>query len=129
MPLPSATRYDLDRDNLAAQLDGEPRYRVDQLWQGLYEQLADPQDITTLSKALRARLETELPLALTPVAESVSNDGDTVKWLWGLDGGAHVETVLMHYTGRSTVCVSTQAGCAMACGFCATGQGGFERDL
>jgi 23S rRNA (adenine2503-C2)-methyltransferase len=129
VPLPSATRYDLDRDELAAQLDGEPRYRVDQLWQGLYEQLADPQDITTLSKALRARLATELPLALTPVAESVSDDGDTVKWLWGLDGGAHVETVLMHYPGRSTVCVSTQAGCAMACGFCATGQGGFERNL
>jgi 23S rRNA (adenine2503-C2)-methyltransferase len=129
VPLPSATRYDLDRDELAAQLDGEPRYRVDQLWQGLYDQLADPQDITTLSKALRARLATELPLALTPVAESVSEDGDTVKWLWGLDGGAHVETVLMHYPGRSTVCVSTQAGCAMACGFCATGQGGFERNL
>jgi 23S rRNA (adenine2503-C2)-methyltransferase len=49
--------------------------------------------------------------------------------LWGLDDGAHVETVLMHYRDRSTVCVSTQAGCAMACGFCATGQAGFERNL
>jgi 23S rRNA (adenine2503-C2)-methyltransferase len=49
--------------------------------------------------------------------------------LWSLEGGAHVETVLMHYRARSTVCISTQAGCAMACGFCATGQGGFERNL
>jgi 23S rRNA (adenine2503-C2)-methyltransferase len=63
------------------------------------------------------------------VAESVSDGGDTVKWLWRLADGAHVETVLMHYADRSTVCVSTQAGCAMACGFCATGQAGFVRHL
>ena len=59
----------------------------------------------------------------------MTDGGDTVKWLWALDGGAHVETVLMHYPDRSTVCVSTQAGCAMGCGFCATGQAGFERHL
>jgi 23S rRNA (adenine2503-C2)-methyltransferase len=52
-----------------------------------------------------------------------------VKWLFELDDGARVETVLMHYHDRTTTCVSTQAGCAMACGFCATGQGGFERHL
>ena len=52
-----------------------------------------------------------------------------MKFLWELDGGARVETVLMHYADRSTVCVSTQAGCAMACSFCATGQAGFERHL
>ena len=52
-----------------------------------------------------------------------------MKWLWGLDGGARVETVLMLYPDRATVCVSSQAGCAMACGFCATGQAGFERHL
>jgi 23S rRNA (adenine2503-C2)-methyltransferase len=129
MPLPTATRYDVDREELATRLDGEPRYRVDQLWRGLYEQLADPADLTTLPKALRARLDDELPTALTPAAESINADGDTVKWLWQLHDGSHVETVLMHYRDRSTVCVSTQAGCAMACGFCATGQGGFERNL
>jgi 23S rRNA (adenine2503-C2)-methyltransferase len=59
----------------------------------------------------------------------VTDDGDTVKWLWALADGAQVETVLMHYPKRSTVCVSTQAGCAMACGFCATGQAGFTRNL
>ena len=63
------------------------------------------------------------------MTESVSDEGDTVKWLWELDDGARVETVLMHYPDRSTVCVSTQAGCAMACSFCATGQAGFERHL
>ena len=62
-------------------------------------------------------------------AESVSEDGQTVKWLWALADGARVETVLMHYPDRATVCVSSQAGCAMGCSFCATGQAGFARHL
>jgi 23S rRNA (adenine2503-C2)-methyltransferase len=123
------TRYDLTRDEFGDVLDGEPRYRLDQLWTGLYTQLADPADITNLPKALRTRLDTELPLALTPVTESVSDRGDTVKFLWELDGGSRVETVLMLYSDRATVCVSSQAGCAMGCGFCATGQAGFTRHL
>ena len=85
--------------------------------------------MSNIPKPLRTRLGEELPLALTPVAESISDDGQTVKWLWELADGARIETVLMHYPERSTVCVSTQAGCAMACGFCATGQAGFERNL
>lgn len=52
-----------------------------------------------------------------------------MKWLWALADGSRIETVLMHYPNRSTVCVSTQAGCAMGCGFCATGQAGFTRNL
>ena len=76
------TRYHPDRDALAELLAGEPRYRVDQVWQGLYEQLVEPEDITNLPKGLRARLATELPPALEPAAESVSDDGATVKWLW-----------------------------------------------
>ncbi|MFK8025197.1 MAG: 23S rRNA (adenine(2503)-C(2))-methyltransferase RlmN [Ilumatobacter sp.] len=125
----TATRYDLDREAFADVLDGEPRYRLDQLWSGLYEQLADPADITNLPKALRARLDAQLPLALELVTESVSDAGDTVKFLWELEGGSRVETVLMLYPDRATVCVSSQAGCAMACGFCATGQAGFTRHL
>ena len=124
-----STRYDLTRDELAGVLDGEPRYRLDQVWDGLYAQLADPADITNLPKALRARLDAELPTALTAVTESVSDRGDTVKFLWELEGGSRVETVLMLYADRATVCVSSQAGCAMACGFCATGQAGFTRHL
>jgi 23S rRNA (adenine2503-C2)-methyltransferase len=123
------TRYDVDRVELAGVLDGQPRYRVDQVWQGFYEQLAEPAELTTLPKALRTQLDHSLPAALQTAATSTSRDGDTVKWLWALHDGSHVETVLMHYRDRSTVCISTQAGCAMACSFCATGQGGFERNL
>ena len=123
------TRFDLDRDALAALLEGEPRYRVEQVWQGLYGQLGEPGELTNVPKALRKRLATELPLALIPVVEVSSDRGDTVKFLWELAGGARIETVLMLYPDRATVCVSTQAGCAMACGFCATGQAGFTRHL
>jgi 23S rRNA (adenine2503-C2)-methyltransferase len=125
----TTTRYGVTREELATVLDGEPRYRLDQLWDGLYTQLADPVDITNLPKALRARLDDALRPALTPVTESVSDDGDTIKFLWELEGGSRVETVLMLYPDRATVCVSSQAGCAMACGFCATGQAGFTRHL
>ncbi len=128
-PVLRRTRYGLTRSELAEVLDGEPRYRLDQLWDGLYTHLADPADITNLPKALRSRLDAELPLALTAVTEQVSDRGDTVKFLWELDGGSRVETVLMLYSDRATVCVSSQAGCAMGCGFCATGQAGFTRHL
>ena len=123
------SRYDVTRNELAELLDGEPRYRLDQLWSGLYEQLADPSDITNLPKGLRARLDEVLPTELKAVTEAVSDKGDTVKFLWELNGGSRVETVLMLYPERATVCVSSQAGCAMACGFCATGQAGFTRHL
>ena len=126
---PPPTRYGLTRDEFAEILDGEPRYRLDQLWDGLYAQLADPADITNLPKALRQRIDMMLPTSLTPVTESVSDSGDTVKFLWELEGGSRVETVLMLYADRATVCVSSQAGCAMGCGFCATGQAGFTRHL
>jgi 23S rRNA (adenine2503-C2)-methyltransferase len=123
------SRYDADREELARLLDGEPAYRVDQIWTGLYEQGREPDDLTSVPKAVRARLADALPPALEPVTESVSDDGETVKWLWSLRDDVRVETVLMHYPDRATVCVSTQAGCAMACGFCATGQAGFDRQL
>jgi 23S rRNA (adenine2503-C2)-methyltransferase len=125
----SRTRYDASRDDLAELLDGQPRYRIDQVWDGLHRQLATPEELTSLPKALRGRLAAALPPALEPVVESLGDGGDTVKWLWALEGGARVETVLMHHRDWSTVCVSSQAGCAMACGFCATGQAGFERHL
>ena len=131
------SRYDPDREDLDALIVevGEttgaavPTYRVDQLWQGLYVDLVDPKDITTLPKALREALAERLPAALVQDTRSVGDGGDTVKWLWRLSDGSLIETVLMHYEDRSTVCVSTQAGCAMACGFCATGQMGFNRHL
>lgn len=123
------TRYDVTRSGLAERLVDHPSYRVDQVWAGLYEQLASPTELTNLPKALRAQLDEELPLALEPVTEQTTDGGETVKWLWALGDGTQVETVLMHYQQRSTVCVSSQAGCAMGCGFCATGQAGFDRHL
>jgi 23S rRNA (adenine2503-C2)-methyltransferase len=123
--------YDLSRgelDDLVAGW-GEPRYRAAQVWAGLYEQLVHPSELTTLPKALRARWAEVAPPALRAEVERSSDGGETVKWLWRLEGGATVETVLMRYPDRDTVCVSSQAGCAMACGFCATGQAGFERHL
>jgi 23S rRNA (adenine2503-C2)-methyltransferase len=123
------SRFDPTFDELTALLDDEPAYRARQVWQGLYERGADPADMTNLPKSLRSRLVADLPLALEPVTESISDGGDTVKWLWELRDGARIETVLMHYRDRTTVCISSQAGCAMACSFCATGQAGFERHL
>jgi len=122
-------RFDASLDDLAAILAGEPAYRVRQVWRNLYLG-REPEEMTDLPLRLRARLAGELVPALRAVATSVDAEGDTTKWLWALEGGARVETVLMKYpSGRVTVCVSTQAGCAMACTFCATGQAGFERHL
>ncbi|MCB1001131.1 MAG: 23S rRNA (adenine(2503)-C(2))-methyltransferase RlmN [Acidimicrobiales bacterium] len=123
------SRFDVDRQALGTLLAGEPRYRVDQVWQGLYEQLAEPHELTTLPKALRARLDDALPLALREELRRVSDRGDTIKYLWQLHDGHRIETVLMLYPDRVTACVSSQAGCAMDCSFCATGQAGFQRHL
>ena len=123
------TLYSPTREEFAELLHGEPRYRLDQVWDALYTQLVAPADITTAPKALRERLATALPTALTQVVRRESDSGDTVKYLWELDDGGRIETVLMVYPDRVTVCVSSQAGCAMACGFCATGQAGFRRQL
>ena len=123
------TRYDLDREGLQTLLADQPRYRVDQVWEGLYRQGRDLTAITNLPLALRSDLAQRLPLGLAEVARRVGDAGETVKWAWEVDGGHRVETVLLHYAQRSTVCVSTQAGCAMACDFCATGQAGFARHL
>jgi 23S rRNA (adenine2503-C2)-methyltransferase len=125
----SNERYGIDRAGLAELLGDVPRYRADQVWQGLYANLVAPEEMTNLPLALRRRLERELAVSLAPVTESVSDHGDTVKFLWALADGARIETVLMLYPGRATVCVSSQAGCAMGCGFCATGQAGFTRHL
>ncbi len=123
------SRYDASPADLAELLADEPAFRARQVWAGLYERGVGPEAMTDLPAALRERLAAALPAALAPAAESVGDDGDTVKWLWALDDGREIETVLMHYPDRATVCVSTQAGCAMACGFCATGQAGFDRQL
>ena len=121
--------YQPSRAGLAELLDGEPRYRLDQIWQGLYQNFSTPEEMSNLPKALRATLSQRLTPALRVVVRRVSDGGDTVKYLWELHDGRRIETVLMVYPDRVTVCVSSQVGCAMGCGFCATGQAGFGRHL
>jgi 23S rRNA (adenine2503-C2)-methyltransferase len=128
----SPTRYAVDREDVAALLTewGEPRYRGDQVWDALYRTMTPLGSATALPKPLRVRLGEALPLALSPLTESQSRDMLTTKWLWAAgDDGAQVETVLMRSPRRASVCVSSQAGCAMDCSFCATGQAGFDRHL
>src|SRR5271170_1534283 len=125
MPAP----YDLTPEELARLLEGEPAYRTRQVWEALHTRVQRPEEMTELPAALRDALGAALPPALTEVSRQSADEGQTTKWLWGLADGARVETVLMLYPDRVTVCISTQAGCAMACQFCATGQAGFQRQL
>jgi 23S rRNA (adenine2503-C2)-methyltransferase len=124
---------DLTRDELLALLAAwdQPAYRAGQVRQWLYKQVAaSPDDMTSLPAPLRARLaaETQIEL-LTPVTETASRDGNTTKILFRLSDGQLIETVLMRYDRRNTVCISSQAGCAMGCTFCATAQMGLQRNL
>ena len=119
----------MTREELAQVLDGEPAYRVRQVWDGLHTRVQRPEEMTELPAGLRATLAAALAPSLREVSRRSADDSETTKWLWALGDGARVETVLMRYPDRVTVCVSTQAGCAMACQFCATGQAGFQRQL
>jgi 23S rRNA (adenine2503-C2)-methyltransferase len=125
MPAP----YDLSRQELDVLVEGEPAFRSRQVWDGLHVRVLRPEEMSDLPAPLRATLARALPPALSEISQRSADDGQTTKWLWSLHDGAQVETVLMHYPDRVTVCVSTQAGCAMACQFCATGQAGFQRQL
>ncbi|MBM3153074.1 MAG: 23S rRNA (adenine(2503)-C(2))-methyltransferase RlmN [Chloroflexi bacterium] len=132
--------YDLPLEGFTDLLAGwgEPAYRARQVWQGLYRHYWNhPGQFTILPGGLRSRLDESLrfdPLAPSTTLEST--DGATVKTLFELADGNAIEAVLMRYDpathsgqGRRTLCISTQAGCAMGCVFCATGQMGFKRHL
>jgi 23S rRNA (adenine2503-C2)-methyltransferase len=110
---------------------GEPGYRAQQIWDGLYLQFwPDPELFTPLPLTLRDRLADHFDFkSLSPAKTLLSEDGETQKILYTLRDGSAIETVLMSYTGRNTVCISCQVGCAMDCGFCATGNMGFSRNL
>ena len=95
----------------------------------LIEQLPSDVAVSNVGRARREQLAEQFPLALSEQRRLEGDDGTTVKWLWAAADGRQIETVLMRYPDRATVCVSSQAGCAMACSFCATGQAGFERHL
>jgi 23S rRNA (adenine2503-C2)-methyltransferase len=109
---------------------GLPAYRAGQLLRRLWmAPIASWADATELPRALRERLDAELPLLrLEPVTIQESQDG-TVKFLWRLHDGELIESVLIPSGSRRTLCISSQAGCALACVFCATGTMGFRRNL
>jgi 23S rRNA (adenine2503-C2)-methyltransferase len=110
---------------------GHKPFRATQLSQHYFgHHTVDPDQMTDLPSDGRAQLvETLLPTLLTPLRVREADHGATVKTLWRLFDGALVETVLMRYPDRVTVCVSSQAGCGMNCPFCATGQAGLTRNM
>ncbi|MFN2419885.1 MAG: 23S rRNA (adenine(2503)-C(2))-methyltransferase RlmN [Gemmatimonadota bacterium] len=133
---PRAEILSLDPDQLEGTLakwfgeHGEPRYRADQVFDWIYRRRAASWDaMTTLPKAQRAALESAFRFpSLTLEEERASADG-TRKVLWRMVDGEAVESVLIPTGSRDTFCVSSQAGCALACSFCATGLFGFKRNL
>ncbi len=110
---------------------GEPDYRSKQIWQGLYTQLWDsPLQFSNIPNKIREKLSKNFSFGiLQPSTQITSKDGLTTKTLMKLPDGNSIESVLMEYDKRRTLCISTQAGCAMGCVFCATGQMGFVRNL
>lgn len=116
-------------EDLGDLLTGEPAYRVDQLRDWLYRTpVLHIVDMTNLPAQLRDSLEGSLwPFDIE--MEQSADNATTRKWLFRAPDGAAIEAVLMGYPRRATLCISSQAGCALACTFCATGQFGFERHL
>ena len=119
-----------EREAKAVEL-GLPKFRAKQLSKHYFEHYtSDPAKMTDLPKDRRDDLvEAFFPPLLTEVKRLVTDDGATVKFLWRLFDGALVESVLMRYPGRITLCVSSQCGCGMNCPFCATGQAGLTRNM
>ncbi len=132
-PAPAVNLYDLSLPQLTDLLKswGQPAFRARQVWAQLYRNLAPSFDaMTDLPAALRERLRAETRLGVLELSrEQTADNGDTRKVLWRLPDGNVLESVLMVYPDRATVCVSTQAGCAMGCVFCATGRMGLLRNV
>ncbi|MGZ4485096.1 MAG: 23S rRNA (adenine(2503)-C(2))-methyltransferase RlmN [Nocardioidaceae bacterium] len=119
-----------ERKALVSEL-GLPGFRAKQLSTHYFGRLVDdPAQMTDLPAADRAQIVASLlPELMTPLRTLEADKGTTRKTLWRLFDGALVESVLMRYADRTTMCVSSQAGCGMACPFCATGQGGLQRNM
>lgn len=120
----------MDLNNLEKILETEPKYRVKQAKEAVFQKLIENwQEATFFSLALRRELSEKCPLSIK--AETlVSKASDSIKARIALKDGVQIESVLMrHKDGRNTACLSSQAGCPLACKFCATGQMGFKRDL
>ncbi len=133
MSAPPVNFYDLTREELRllAVRGGFSPVHAARLWRYVYgDGVTSAGKMPALPARYRAHLEKDLAFAPLPVAtEAHSSDGFTRKYLLSLADGRRIETVLMRFTGRVTACISSQAGCAMGCVFCATGQMGFVRHL
>jgi 23S rRNA (adenine2503-C2)-methyltransferase len=123
---------EFDRERLAAQCEalGEKRFRATQLFRWIHQKGATDFDaMSDLAARLRAKLKDSACIATLPVVtEQIAVDG-TVKWLFDVGGGNAVETVYIPEADRGTLCISSQAGCAVGCRFCSTGHQGFSRNL
>ncbi|QTN25381.1 23S rRNA (adenine(2503)-C(2))-methyltransferase RlmN [Rhizobacter sp. AJA081-3] len=123
---------DFDRDGLTAFVEqlGEKRFRATQLFRWIHQKGASDFDaMSDLAKSLRDKLRERAAVQSLPViSEHVSTDG-TVKWLFDVGAGNAIETVFIPESDRGTLCVSSQAGCAVGCRFCSTGHQGFSRNL
>ncbi|MEV6768148.1 23S rRNA (adenine(2503)-C(2))-methyltransferase RlmN [Nocardia sp. NPDC051030] len=131
--MPPKHLADLDATERKAAVEalGLPKFRADQIARQYYGRLlADPEQMTDLPEAMRAKVgEALFPPLLTAVRHISCDDGSTRKTLWKAGDGTLLESVLMRYPDRATLCISSQAGCGMACPFCATGQAGLTRNL
>jgi 23S rRNA (adenine2503-C2)-methyltransferase len=125
------TVYDLTREQLTDRLVGwdEPAFRAKQVWSQLWKRAATYDQMSDVSPALQERLAADLPLGVEVLDERTADRGATRKALLRIGGEHAIETVLMGYRDRVTVCVSSQSGCAMGCTFCATGQMGLLNNL
>lgn len=132
-PMPPTHLADLDMPGRVAAVEklGHKGFRAKQLSTHYFERLVvDPAAMSDLPRGVRDDLVAAmLPPLLTPVRSLTADDGATVKSVWRLHDGALVESVVMRYPRRVTICISSQAGCGMNCPFCATGQEGFTRNL
>jgi 23S rRNA (adenine2503-C2)-methyltransferase len=128
----AANLLEFDRDALAAYCEqlGEKRFRATQLFRWIHQKgAADFADMSDLAKSLRDKLAGRAAISAMPVlSEQASADG-TIKWLFDAGGGNAIETVYIPEDDRGTLCISSQAGCAVGCRFCSTGHQGFSRNL
>ena len=122
--------YDLEGLALFCERLGEKRFRAVQLFRWIHQKGASDFDaMTDLAKSLREKLKTCATIApLTVISQHASSDG-TIKWLFDVGAGDAVEAVFIPESDRGTLCVSSQAGCAVGCRFCSTGHQGFSRNL
>ena len=128
----TANLLDFDLEGLAVFCDGlgEKRFRATQLFRWIHQRgMSNFDDMSDLAKVMREKLKAHAHVAALPIlSQQISKDG-TIKWLFDVGGGDAVETVFIPEDDRGTLCVSSQAGCAVGCRFCSTGHQGFSRNL